>query len=28
MAFFFFLCPFHLHGFVGEVQETEEVLVG
>ena len=26
IAFFFFLCPFHLHGFVGEVRETEEVL--
>jgi hypothetical protein len=26
MAFFFVLCPFHLHGFVGEVRETEEVL--
>ena len=28
MAFFFFLCPFHLYGFVGEVRETEEVLAG
>jgi hypothetical protein len=28
MAFFFLLCPFHLHGFVGEVRETEEVLAG
>jgi hypothetical protein len=28
MAFLFFLCPFHLHGFVGEVRETEEVLAG
>jgi hypothetical protein len=26
MAFFFVLCPFHLHGFVGEVRETDEVL--
>ena len=24
--FFFFPCPFHLHGFVGEVRESEEVL--
>jgi hypothetical protein len=28
MAFFFLLCPFHLHGFVGEVRETKEVLAG
>ena len=26
MAFFFLLCPFHLHGFVGKVREVEEVL--
>ena len=28
MAFFFLLCPFHLHGFVGEVQEAKEILAG
>jgi hypothetical protein len=28
MPFSFFLCPFHLHGFVGEVREAEEVLAG
>jgi hypothetical protein len=26
MPFFFLLCPFNLHGLVGEVRETEEVL--
>jgi hypothetical protein len=26
MPFFFLLCPFHLHGLVGEVRETKEVL--
>jgi hypothetical protein len=27
MPLFFLLCPFNLHGLVGEVRETEEVLV-
>jgi hypothetical protein len=26
MPFFFLLCPFNLHGLVGKVRETEEVL--
>jgi hypothetical protein len=26
MPFFFLLCPFNLHGLVGEVRETKEVL--
>jgi hypothetical protein len=26
MTFFFLLCPFNLHGLVGEVREIEEVL--
>jgi hypothetical protein len=28
VTFFFFLCPFHLYGFVGEVREAEEILAG
>jgi hypothetical protein len=28
VAFFFFLCPFHLDGFIREVREAEEVLDG
>jgi hypothetical protein len=28
VTFFFFLCPFHLYGFIGEVQEAEEILAG
>jgi hypothetical protein len=28
VPFFFLFCPFHFYGFVGEVQEAEEILAG